>query len=531
MPPSKPKLRRPTTEPDVRGALARDGESLHGRRNGWRDDHRDHHQRGAERGRATSRSGASTSSRTARVMKTGLRDGGRQARRCRDGLQGPGASVPRGHRLRHVADRLRRGMPFDALHRQADEGAHADAGHRAREPRLSRQGFRPDRRLQRHAGEPARGAGAVCAWRRRGRRRRGNRRADRGAGAGAARGHRGDREAPARCWASIRRRCVGARGLRDQGPADAVEAVYTSDEAKRRFEIMARQVFIRFKALLMEPSAFAYAERHDNIEAIYKKLTETARHRRRDRAAQGTAPDRQRGHPRAGAGRGPGRGLTFDLSQIDLEKLRDEFAKKVRRKARGPAGHPRRSSSRSSPQMLARNPMRMDYYRKYEEIIADYNREKDRTTIEETFARLVELANSLDAEQQRAAAEGLSEDELALFDLLLKESIGKADRERVKQASRALLASLRDLLRPMHDWTQNTATQAEVQVFILDNLWQSLPRPPFRTRRPRRSRVVCMTTSGSGAPAGVTGRGGVGRRSRCARRAHGWVLPSSFGCS
>jgi hypothetical protein len=39
--------------------------------------------------------------------------------------------------------------------------------------------------------------------------------------------------------------------------------------------------------------------------------------------------------------------------------------------------------------MLARNPMRMDYQRKYEEIVADYNREKDRTTIEETFLRLV----------------------------------------------------------------------------------------------------------------------------------------------
>lgn len=35
---------------------------------------------------------------------------------------------------------------------------------------------------------------------------------------------------------------------------------------------MARQVFIRYKDLLMEPSAFAYAERRDNIEAIYKKL-------------------------------------------------------------------------------------------------------------------------------------------------------------------------------------------------------------------------------------------------------------------
>lgn len=53
--------------------------------------------------------------------------------------------------------------------------------------------------------------------------------------------------------------------------ASAVEAVYSSDEAKRRFEILARQVFARFKALLMEPTVFAYAERHDNIEAIYKK--------------------------------------------------------------------------------------------------------------------------------------------------------------------------------------------------------------------------------------------------------------------
>ena len=61
---------------------------------------------------------------------------------------------------------------------------------------------------------------------------------------------------------------------RIQALRDAVDALYTSDEAKRRFEIMARQVFIRFKALLMEPSAFAYVYRHDNIEAIYKKLEE-----------------------------------------------------------------------------------------------------------------------------------------------------------------------------------------------------------------------------------------------------------------
>jgi type I restriction enzyme R subunit len=68
-------------------------------------------------------------------------------------------------------------------------------------------------------------------------------------------------------------RLKGATGFtRIEVLRDAVDALYTSDETKRRFEIMARQVFIRFKALLMEPSVFAYALRHDNIEAIYKKL-------------------------------------------------------------------------------------------------------------------------------------------------------------------------------------------------------------------------------------------------------------------
>ena len=97
---------------------------------------------------------------------------------------------------------------------------------------------------------------------------------------------------------------VGSTGFaRIKGLKDAVEAVYSSDKAKRRFEILARQVFVRFKALLMEPSAFDFAERHDNIEAIYKKLTARRDTAGRDRSPEGAAPDRQRGDPHAGAGR------------------------------------------------------------------------------------------------------------------------------------------------------------------------------------------------------------------------------------
>lgn len=99
--------------------------------------------------------------------------------------------------------------------------------------------------------------------------------------------------------------------------------------------------------------------------------------------------------------------------------------------------------------------------------------------IEETFAALTDLIDGLDAEQRRAAQEGLSEDELALFDLLERGTLGAAEREKVKQASRSLLASLRVLLSPMERWTEKEQTQAEVQAFILDQLYMELPSPPF----------------------------------------------------
>ena len=274
-------------------------------------------------------------------------------------------------------------------------------------------------------------------------------------------------------------RLVGAKGfIRIQALADAVDAVYTSDEAKRRFEILARQVFIRFKGLLMEPSALLYAERHDNIEAIYKKLTE-----RRDTAdvtvllkeLHRIVNEAIRAQT-AGAAEPDSR--FYDLSTIGLEKLRDEFTSKVRRKATV-LQDIREVVEAKLAQMLARNPMRMDYYKKYQEIIADYNREKDRVSIEETFAKVMDLLAGLDDEQRRAVEEGLSEEEYALFCLLQRDDLSKADRERLKQDSQKMLQALQELLAPLEQWTQKEQTQAEVEIFILDQLYRMLPSPPY----------------------------------------------------
>ena len=69
--------------------------------------------------------------------------------------------------------------------------------------------------------------------------------------------------------------------------------------------------------------------------------------------------------------------------------------------------------------------------------------------MEQTFVELVKLAGGLDAVQRQAVEEGLSGEENALFQMLFKENISQSDREKLKQASKSLLASLRDLLQRM----------------------------------------------------------------------------------
>ena len=73
----------------------------------------------------------------------------------------------------------------------------------------------------------------------------------------------------------------------------------------------------------------------------------------------------------------------------------------------------------------------------------------------------------------------MSEDENALFCLLKKDNMAKAERERVIQASEGLLDSLQTLIGQRERWTEKEETKAEVEVLILNELFTVLPTPPF----------------------------------------------------
>ena len=66
--------------------------------------------------------------------------------------------------------------------------------------------------------------------------------------------------------------------------------------------------------------------------------------------------------------------------------------------------------------------------------------------------------------------------------MLKKEDLAKAERERVKQASRNLLAATKARLSELDRFWEKEQTKADVEVFILDRVYESLPTPPFTAK-------------------------------------------------
>jgi len=63
--------------------------------------------------------------------------------------------------------------------------------------------------------------------------------------------------------------------------------------------------------------------------------------------------------------------------------------------------------------------------------------------------------------------------------LVQRADLTKVDRERIKQASKELLAGVMAVIAPLDRWTEKEQTQAEVETFILDHVYQTLPEPPY----------------------------------------------------
>ena len=167
-------------------------------------------------------------------------------------------------------------------------------------------------------------------------------------------------------------------------------------------------------------------------------------------------------------------GCRFDISGIDFDLLRREFAKRedknlVLRDIQD-------LLQERLARLLAENPSRINFYEKYQEIIQAYNQEQNRATIEKTFEELMHLSQSLSEEEKRYVQEGFkSDEELSLYDLLLKDNLSKTEVKKLKDVAIELLAKIKEQLSGMDHPFDKPTTRATLIITIRDVLWQELP--------------------------------------------------------
>ncbi len=119
----------------------------------------------------------------------------------------------------------------------------------------------------------------------------------------------------------------------------------------------------------------------------------------------------------------------------------------------------------------------MDYLKKFQDMIDEYS--AGSYNIEEFFKKLTAFAQALDEEEKRGIAEQLTEEELALFDLVTKPDPELTEKQQmeVKKVARTLLETLkREKL--VLDWRKRQQSRAAVKLAI-DDILDGLPEEPY----------------------------------------------------
>lgn len=255
---------------------------------------------------------------------------------------------------------------------------------------------------------------------------------------------------------------------RNKAIIDAKEAVNENDESRKRFQIMAREVFKKFKACVNFRAVNAYRKRFAAIKVIYNSLEEDVKKAdisviMRELHAVVNASIETQADPDDEGER------LYDISRIDFEKLKKEFERSPRKNTT--VQSLKDAIQKKLEMMLRQNPLRTDFQKHYEQLVSDYNSEKDAVNIERTFAALLVLAEELDGEQRRAVREGLDEETLALLDLLMKPDLEKSDIAKLKTVAVGLYEILKQQLDAIQDFAGKQATRDAVRVAITDFLY------------------------------------------------------------
>ncbi|HNC21765.1 hypothetical protein [Accumulibacter sp.] len=271
---------------------------------------------------------------------------------------------------------------------------------------------------------------------------------------------------------------IAAKGFdKQQQILVAVNILCDSDERRKTYQVIVEDVQARHRGLFPHPGLFDFDAEESAVTAIYNKL-QGARvsldvssllqdlYDVVDIAVSTETPMVK--EPTA----------KYDLSNIDFTRLRAEFDKTPFKNV--VAMNLMEKIEERLAAMMKRNPTRVDLYERYQEIVQEYNKDKDAAEIQKVMDDLFAFNDTCSDEEKRYLREGLeNEDELAVFDLLQKESLTKTEREAIKTVAKDLLGKLSDQRFALDRLRTMATVQAQMKAEIIKHLFANLPSPAY----------------------------------------------------
>ena len=252
----------------------------------------------------------------------------------------------------------------------------------------------------------------------------------------------------------------------------AANAICLNETTRTQYEVAARNVFRKYKAIYPEPEIKPFLQEIHAIEAIYDLLNQKTTSadisdviRRLQQEVSMSISTKENEVRETDA---------VDLSTLDFDKLRAAFAKSKQKNA--VVFDLQAAIQKKLEQMVQQNPIRLEFYEKYKKIIEEYNKGKDIQSVQKAFDDLSDfMKNDLKPETERAMREGLDEETLAIFDLLKKPELTKAEEAKVKEVAKDTLVTLKTEMLKIDRWRESIQVTAQVKTLI-DYRLQRLPQ-------------------------------------------------------
>lgn len=259
----------------------------------------------------------------------------------------------------------------------------------------------------------------------------------------------------------------------------AEDALCATMEIKKRFQVQALELFrlMRFTDKGdLKPEALA---QKDAIKALFDQLKEKVRHAdNTDLMVKINKIISENVSVELPDDKSVADSKQFDISKIDFDLLRVEFAKAKHKNIL--MRDLEELVQNRLDAMLLNNPARVDYYKRYNDIIKEYNAEQDKVAIEKTFMELMKLTEDLSEEQHRYVRENLDNDEqLAIYDMLYSDNLSKEDIKAIKTMCKELYAEVKKLIDELDHWAEKENTRAMVSAKISDIIYEKAPEMVF----------------------------------------------------